>query len=721
MFKKLIISVLLILMCCTTSYAYRDLHSDYIRNTAGAVVASATVKVYLAGTSTVANIYEALSDTIPVASVTTGTDGLFTFYIDRFDYDSDQKFKIIATKDAATTTYDNVTINRAIVQTYTISADKTVSTNLKIPKGVIYSVASTKTLTLNGAIEAGLYQIFSGSGTIAFGTNYTKEVYPEWWGVTGTNDYIPIQSAASSLTNGGIIRLTGSYTYTTNIGVSLLDNTWVRGNGTGKTVITGGGVAIFDATNRSNIKISDLSSMASRFLSMVGGSSLIVENVNINGYLSPVYIHGQGIWLYGVTHAVISSSIFTDFNDAIYLDANPTGAPGTYTTDVKIDKCRISHSNHGVWDNPVGVYIYYAKDVNITNNTFLNILPGGVAVGRMGYGVYEGDGSADKINISGNTFEDNDATNGKGEGILISTSPSVIINGNNFIGNGVDTLRGIDAGGTGSIIISNNILKSGFSIFAGNNPYLPRVIISNNLIDSSNEYGIRIGATPYGVTSAVVSGNIINKSAMTGILINICSYADILGNFVIDSNTSDSGTDYRQSGIVFYGSVEGIVRGNYISNETVLGLTKYGIDFSGTAGKFLYDTNVITGMTSTPMRYGYTAVPAQRTWVVGDRILNMTPVIGQPKAWSCTVSGTMGTLNGGATTGDIGIGSATLTVSSATGLAIKQYITIAGVTGVKRIIDISGTTVTIDAVSDATVAGAAVAFSPATFVSEGNL
>lgn len=77
--------------------------------------------------------------------------------------------------------------------------------------------------------------------------------------------------------------------------------------------------------------------------------------------------------------------------------------------------------------------------------------------------------------------------------------------------------------------------------------------------------------------------------------------------------------------------------------------------------------------------------------------------------------GSPGTLNGGATTGSITAGTATLTVSSATGLKPGAYITIAGVSGAKRITAISGTTVTLATNADATVAGAAVAFAAPTF------
>lgn len=40
--------------------------------------------------------------------------------------------------------------------------------------------------------------------------------------------------------------------------------------------------------------------------------------------------------------------------------------------------------------------------------------------------------------------------------------------------------------------------------------------------------------------------------------------------------------------------------------------------------------------------YG-TAAPTTNTWAVGDRVINQTPSVGQPKSWVCTVAGTPGT------------------------------------------------------------------------------
>lgn len=97
------------------------------RDSAGNVVTSGTVSVYLAGTTTVASIYTASSGGAAVNSVTSSsTDGSFTFYVDRYAYNVGQKFKIVLSKSGLTSaTYDNV--NLYDVVSAMIDSDLTIS------------------------------------------------------------------------------------------------------------------------------------------------------------------------------------------------------------------------------------------------------------------------------------------------------------------------------------------------------------------------------------------------------------------------------------------------------------------------------------------------------------------------------------------------------------------------------------------------------------------
>jgi hypothetical protein len=167
----------------------RNSYKGTARDGTGRIISGATIPIYLAGTNTLATIYETEAGTTGVNFTTSGTDGSFLFYVDRFDYDMEQQFKIVITKSGYTShTYDNVDLDDMIVKTYSITADTTITTHLVVPRGVIYQVADGKTFTINGYLEAGLYQIFDlvGTGAVVFGSGKVKEFHREWYGIADT-------------------------------------------------------------------------------------------------------------------------------------------------------------------------------------------------------------------------------------------------------------------------------------------------------------------------------------------------------------------------------------------------------------------------------------------------------------------------------------------------------------------------------------------------------
>jgi hypothetical protein len=65
----------------------------------------------------------------------------------------------------------------------------------------------------------------------------------------------------------------------------------------------------------------------------------------------------------------------------------------------------------------------------------------------------------------------------------------------------------------------------------------------------------------------------------------------------------------------------------------------FGVETGGLSYKSL-------GTSQAPAAKSYlkaNAAPTDGTWAVGDRMIRATPVVGQPKAWVCTVAGTPGT------------------------------------------------------------------------------
>lgn len=106
--------------------------------------------------------------------------------------------------------------------------------------------------------------------------------------------------------------------------------------------------------------------------------------------------------------------------------------------------------------------------------------------------------------------------------------------------------------------------------------------------------------------------------------------------------------------------------------------------------------------------YG-TATPTAGTWPLGWERVNTAPAAAGAHCWRNTVAGTAGTIS--SVTADTTSGSDTITMSGANNIyyAKNMYISIVGVTGTKRIVSKTGTTVVLDSNCNATVTGGAVA------------
>ena len=87
-----------------------------------------------------------------------------------------------------------------IDKSISVTADATVPSNitLKFLHGGDLNISATKTVTVNGGIEAGNYQIFTGSGTVAI---HNAILNVKWWGAKGdksTDDSSAIDKASAA-------------------------------------------------------------------------------------------------------------------------------------------------------------------------------------------------------------------------------------------------------------------------------------------------------------------------------------------------------------------------------------------------------------------------------------------------------------------------------------------------------------------------------------------
>lgn len=183
----------------------------------GTIIASASVAVYLAGTTTAATIYAASTGDADADSVvSSGTDGVFTFYVDETDYATSQQFKMVISKSGYTSvTYDNVPVfgvntNLGAIGALTSAANKVPYFTGSGTADLMTVTADARTLLDNtvaqgdlvyGSAANTLAQLAKGTARQMLSMNSGATV-PEW-----------VASPQSTLTTGGdLLYASAAYT-----------------------------------------------------------------------------------------------------------------------------------------------------------------------------------------------------------------------------------------------------------------------------------------------------------------------------------------------------------------------------------------------------------------------------------------------------------------------------------------------------------------------------
>ena len=171
---------------------------------AGMVYSTVASSSYAAPTTTV-NLNDAvLTDPITRVYVVATRDGLWpngAGYVVALDYCAGA----VPTRlglEAADAVADAAGIELRITAAFPIDLDVTLtSPKVKVQPGVPFAISTTKTLTINGDLDAGNYQIFScaGTGKVAFGATAAGDINPFWWGAVadGATDCTAAFNAAS--------------------------------------------------------------------------------------------------------------------------------------------------------------------------------------------------------------------------------------------------------------------------------------------------------------------------------------------------------------------------------------------------------------------------------------------------------------------------------------------------------------------------------------------
>lgn len=394
------------------------------RDGAGNIIADASVSVYLAGTTTAASVYEASSGGTAVNSVDTDDEGFYELYVDSIDYPLSQNFKITISKSGYTSkTFDEIDIfpglpdyeidvssiygnsskNATILNTaitavgtidkmifvlypgvWTIDTDVTVPSNitLKIPSGALLQISTGITLTIDGPFEAGLYQVFSctGTGKVLFGAGSVTYVRPEWFGAvgdtvltngaftSGTDSTTAIQQAVVAsqsihkvLLGNGVFKVTDSIVETTNTASATYNGFWLKGNGW-KTVLVNVAAAITPTVSLdtyggriSDLCITGVQANPNSSIKISGTAiDVLLENVALDPMGHGIEVDATNVQTLRLRNVQIWWNVYGWGTTAIRTLSNTNNYDGIHITGVNfnqidIDGLRIEGGRYGIY------------------------------------------------------------------------------------------------------------------------------------------------------------------------------------------------------------------------------------------------------------------------------------------------------------------------------------------------------------------------------------
>lgn len=409
-----------------------------------------------------------------------------------------------------------------MANTYRVSTSFTVPSNVTLwfANGAKLSIDGGITVTINGPIDAGLYQILSGAGVIAGDLKGTT-ILPQWWGVLGgaglVDDAPAFQKCFDyvSIAGGGeVVMAKGIYRINSPIRI-FGNNVKLRGSGVGNTKILNGSTVtnalnLNDTFQKLQITLQDftidaVSPSSGNGIELVAVNRSFITNVQVSNHF---YLIKFGDGCFDVNCNNLSLLDVKDFGSGVRIDGGITGG-GIWIRDSVIDCGYVvggASTNH---QGTFGIDIvssagHHISNIDIRRSGFdgLTIRPsGGKNVLYCWLNSILGDTSG------GNGMNIDCGAGSLVLGISIDNCWGGTNNANGLLIQGAGNIDGIDITNFRSI---DNV-QAGIFVNGGKNVSITAGLVGGNSRVASNSYaGIRIGA---GISGFKINGVRSGQSA----------------------------------------------------------------------------------------------------------------------------------------------------------------------------------------------------------------
>lgn len=634
-YYKYVLGVIFAILLCSQLYSAQIFNYPKFssRTITGAALAGGHVHTYAPGTTTPKAAYQDKAKTTPHTNpivldsrgeatiyfngsykvVLENSAGVVQWTMDNLEGSGSSVVDFATLEDdyagdlAAAITAIGSTPTRLVIK----SASDTLAGNITIPATLEleftsggYISTGGYTVTINGNVYAGPFQIFSGfdaSTDISFGSGSTSSVYPEWFGLsssaTGANNITYLNAAIGSVASGGKIEFASGKTYACagQWTINKACEVWFNGSTLNfSTNSTNQGVVV----TASNVRFVEPRLTGPQVASYAATQIAIRATGTDNNPSAPTYISGLKViggeisnWSRGMNWDFISEFEITGayIHDVVYdgirlgsckygrvhhnriEDITGTGLSNAYGIHVTVDQ----GTGSTVTSDPASQDILVDGN-DIYNNAIWEGLDthGGVRVKFIGNNVYECPLGISMTSVANNV----DATVEYPLTYCSAVGNTVHLTGTStshgMTDNGLATSTGL---AVGTIIADNHIIgpfKEGIY-----SRYNKDSLYTGNIIQGATDYGLNV---LYSINNINVSSNIIGPlaaGATAPIFFNSSSNVDSVFNSGLFSNNiiNADGCNYG-----VYNSANTFVDYRFRSND----IKKYATD------KYYYATRM---------------------------------------------------------------------------------------------------------------------------------